>query len=60
MKLVAALMVWGGLSWLGAVSPAIAQTPVEIQASAPEREAATDPHRRADPGHARGHPTPGS
>jgi hypothetical protein len=37
MKLVAALMVWGGLSWLGAVSPAIAQTPVEIQASAPEK-----------------------
>jgi hypothetical protein len=37
MKLVAALMVWGGLSWLGAASPAIAQTPVEIQASAPEK-----------------------
>jgi len=37
MKLVVALMVWGGLSWLGATSPAIAQTPVEIQASAPEK-----------------------
>ena len=37
MKLVVALMVWGGLSWLGAASPAIAQTPVEIQASAPEK-----------------------
>jgi hypothetical protein len=30
-------MVLGGLSWLGAVSPTIAQTPVEIQASAPEK-----------------------
>ena len=37
MKLPVALMVFGGLSWLGAVSPAIAQTPVEIQASAPEK-----------------------
>ena len=42
MKLPVALMVfgglsWGGLSWLGAASPAIAQTPVEIQASAPEK-----------------------
>lgn len=37
MKLSVALMVCGGLSWLGAASPAIAQTPVEIQASAPEK-----------------------
>jgi hypothetical protein len=37
MKLVVALMVWGGLSWLGTASPAIAQTQVEIQASAPEK-----------------------
>lgn len=37
MKLSVALMVFGGLSWLGAASPAIAQTPVEIQASAPEK-----------------------
>lgn len=37
MKLSVALMVFGGLSWLGAVSTAIAQTPVEIQASAPEK-----------------------
>ena len=37
MKLPVALMILGGLSWLGAVSPAIAQTPVEIQASAPEK-----------------------
>jgi hypothetical protein len=32
-----ALMVVAGSSWLGAPSPAIAQTPVEIQASAPEK-----------------------
>jgi len=32
-----ALMVVAGSSWLGATSPAIAQTPVEIQASAPEK-----------------------
>jgi len=37
MKLPVALMILGGLSWLGAVSPTIAQTPVEIQASAPEK-----------------------
>jgi hypothetical protein len=37
MKLSVALMVFGGLSWLGAASPALAQTPVEIQASAPEK-----------------------
>ena len=37
MKLPVALMILGGLTWLGAVSPAIAQTPVEIQASAPEK-----------------------
>lgn len=37
MKLPVALMILGGLCWLGAVSPAIAQTPVEIQASAPEK-----------------------
>jgi hypothetical protein len=37
MKLPVALMVFGGLSWLGAASPAIAQTQVEIQASAPEK-----------------------
>ena len=34
--LVALVVAWG-LSWLGAASPAIAQTPVEIQASAPEK-----------------------
>jgi hypothetical protein len=37
MKLPVALMILGGLSWLGATSPAIAQTSVEIQASAPEK-----------------------
>ncbi len=37
MKLPVVLMILGGLSWLGAASPAIAQTPVEIQASAPEK-----------------------
>ena len=37
MNLPVALMILGGLSWLGAASPAIAQTPVEIQASAPEK-----------------------
>ena len=37
MKLPVALMILGGLSWLGAASPAIAQTPIEIQASAPEK-----------------------
>jgi hypothetical protein len=37
MKLSVALMILGGLGWLGAASPAIAQTPVEIQASAPEK-----------------------
>jgi hypothetical protein len=42
MKRSVALMVfgglsWGGLSWFGAASPAIAQTQVEIQASAPEK-----------------------
>jgi hypothetical protein len=37
MKLPVALMILGGLSWLGAASPAIAQTQVEIQASAPEK-----------------------
>jgi hypothetical protein len=37
MKLSVALMVFGGLIWLGAASPAIAQSPVEIQASAPEK-----------------------
>jgi hypothetical protein len=37
MKLPVALMILGGLSWLGAASPASAQTPVEIQASAPEK-----------------------
>ena len=30
-------MILGGLCWLGAASPAIAQAPVEIQASAPEK-----------------------
>jgi hypothetical protein len=38
MKLpVTLLMIFGGLIWLGAASPALAQTPVEIQASAPEK-----------------------
>jgi hypothetical protein len=37
MKLSVALMILVGLSWLGAESPAIAQTQVEIQASAPEK-----------------------
>lgn len=37
MKLPVALMILGGLSWLGAASPAMAQSPVEIQASAPEK-----------------------
>jgi len=37
MKLPVALMILGGLSWLGAQSPAAAQAPVEIQASAPEK-----------------------
>ena len=37
MKLSVTIMIVGGLSWLGAVAPAIAQTPVEIQASAPEK-----------------------
>jgi hypothetical protein len=41
MKLSVALMVFGGLSWagfwLGAASPASAQSPVEIRASAPEK-----------------------
>jgi len=37
MKVPGALMILVGLSWLGAASPAIAQTPVEIQASAPEK-----------------------
>jgi hypothetical protein len=32
-----ALMIVGGLTWLGAGAPAVAQTPVEIQASAPEK-----------------------
>ena len=37
MKLPVVLMMFGGLSWLGAASPASAQAPVEIQASAPEK-----------------------
>lgn len=37
--LPAVLMVFGGLICLGAASPAIAQAPVEIQASAPEKPA---------------------
>jgi hypothetical protein len=40
MKLPVALpvaVILGGLAWLGATAPAIAQTPVEIQASAPEK-----------------------
>jgi len=37
MNLPVALMILGGLSWLVAVSPAGAQTPVEIRASAPEK-----------------------
>jgi len=37
MKLPVALMILGGLMWLGAVSPASAQAPVEIRASAPEK-----------------------
>jgi hypothetical protein len=37
MKLPVALMILQGLSWLGAVPPTIAQSPVEIQASAPEK-----------------------
>ena len=37
MKLPVVLMIFGGLSWLGAASPASAQAPVEIQASAPEK-----------------------
>jgi hypothetical protein len=37
MNLPVALMVFGGLSWLGAVSPAGAQAPVEIRASSPEK-----------------------
>jgi hypothetical protein len=35
MKLLVALMILSGSSWLA--SPAIAQSPVEIQASAPEK-----------------------
>lgn len=35
--LTVALALFGGLSGLGAASPASAQTPVEIQASAPEK-----------------------
>lgn len=37
MRLRVAVMILGGLSWLGAPSPAAAQAPVEIQASAPEK-----------------------
>ena len=37
MNLLVALMIFGGLSWLGAVSPAGAQAPVEIRASSPEK-----------------------
>jgi len=37
MKLPVALVILGGLSCLGAATPAIAQGPVEIQASAPEK-----------------------
>src|SRR5258705_9433700 len=37
MNLPVALMILGGLSWLGVVSPADAQSPVEIRASAPEK-----------------------
>ena len=37
MKRPVALMILWGVSWLGAASPAIAQTSVEIQASAPEK-----------------------
>lgn len=37
MNLPVALMIFGGLSWLGAVSPAGAQAPVEIRASSPEK-----------------------
>ena len=37
MKIVGALTIVGGLAWLGGVSPAIAQSPVEIQATAPEK-----------------------
>lgn len=41
MKLPAALpvavMVFGGLGWLADAAPAIAQAPVEIQTSAPEK-----------------------
>ena len=37
MNLPVALMIFGGLTWLGAVSPAGAQAPVEIRASSPEK-----------------------
>jgi hypothetical protein len=37
VALPVAVMIFGGLAWLGAAAPAIAQTPVEIQASAPEK-----------------------
>ena len=42
MKRPGALMIvwglsWGGFGWLGAAAPAIAQSPVEIRASAPEK-----------------------
>jgi hypothetical protein len=37
MKLLIAVVVVGGLSWFGAASTALAQPPVEIRASAPEK-----------------------
>lgn len=37
MKVLIAVVVVGGLSWFGAASTALAQAPVEIRASAPEK-----------------------
>jgi hypothetical protein len=37
MKLLTAVVVVGGLNWFGAASTALAQAPVEIRASAPEK-----------------------
>jgi hypothetical protein len=37
LKLLTAVVVVGGLNWFGAASTALAQAPVEIRASAPEK-----------------------
>ena len=37
MKLLTAVVVVGGLSWFGVASTALAQAPVDIRASAPEK-----------------------